>query len=120
MTLLPPCSPFGPVPALLPFPFQGRYQLQYPPSPGSWFHIAAFPIPAQDCAEESLAGLSQFDFYENHLFWVPEVTLRLPVIPFVDFSQGVKSFIPSNYPLLLRATLLCFRHDVSCVFRAQL
>ena len=51
VTLLSPCSPFGWVPALLPLPFLGRYQLQYPPSPGSWFHIAASPIPAQDCAE---------------------------------------------------------------------
>jgi len=51
VTLLSPCSPFGPVLALLPFLFQGRYQLQYPPSPGSWFRIAALPIPAQDCAE---------------------------------------------------------------------
>jgi len=52
VTLLPPCSPFGPVLALLPFPSQGRYQLQYPPSPGSWFRIAAFPLPAQDCAKD--------------------------------------------------------------------
>ena len=30
-----PCSPFGPGRALLPFPSQGRFQLQYPPSHGS-------------------------------------------------------------------------------------
>ena len=33
VTLLSPCSPFGPVLALLPLPFLGRSQLQYPPSP---------------------------------------------------------------------------------------
>ena len=35
MTLLPPLSPFGPVPALLPFPSLDRFLLQYPPSHGS-------------------------------------------------------------------------------------
>ena len=43
MTLLPPLSPFGPVPALLPFPFLGRFQLQSTPSPVACSSIAAFP-----------------------------------------------------------------------------
>jgi hypothetical protein len=43
VTLLPPLSPFGPVPALLPFPFLGRFQLQSTPSPVACSSIAAFP-----------------------------------------------------------------------------
>ena len=44
VTLLSPLSPFGPVPALLPFPSLGRSRLQSPPSPVVWIRIAASPI----------------------------------------------------------------------------
>ena len=50
VTLLPPLSPFGPVPALLPFPSLGRSRLQSPPSPVAWIHIAASPITCTGCA----------------------------------------------------------------------
>ena len=52
MTLLPPLSPFGPVPALLPFPSLGRFQLQSTSVPGGLFQHCCFPkLPAQDVLE---------------------------------------------------------------------
>ena len=60
MTLLPPLSPFGPVPALLPFPSLGRSRLQSTPSPVAWFCIAAPPITCTGCAQRDwTAGSSQ-------------------------------------------------------------
>ena len=50
VTLLPPLSPFGQVPALLPFPSLGRSRLQSTPSPVAWFRIAATPITCTGCA----------------------------------------------------------------------
>ncbi len=82
MTLLPPLSPFGPVLALLPFPSLGRFQLQYSPSHGS--------LTAHYCVANYLHRIRVEGFGRPALhswllwssaIWVPEVTLRLPVIP---------------------------------------
>ena len=43
VTLLPPLSPFGPVPALLPFPFPGRFNCSLHRPPVACSSIAAFP-----------------------------------------------------------------------------
>ena len=43
MTLLPPLSPFGQVPALLPFPFLGRFDCSLHRPPVACSSIAAFP-----------------------------------------------------------------------------
>ena len=51
VTLLPPLSPFGPVPALLPFPFLGRFDCSLH-RPGGLFQHRCLPkLPAQDVLE---------------------------------------------------------------------
>ena len=83
VTLLPPLSPFGQVPALLPFPFLGRFDCS--------LHRPRWPVPAlllsqttcTGCAMRDWYGRSSlFDCYGSLFLWVPEVTLRLPVFPF--------------------------------------
>ncbi len=75
-------SPFGPVQALLPFPFQGRFQLQYSPPPGS--------LTRHCCLTNHLHRILVEDVVQpalhSQLLWisivkVAEVTLRLPVFP---------------------------------------
>ena len=65
-----PCSPFGPGRALLPFPSQGRFQLQYPPSHGSLTsHCCVVNQPAQDCAlKDFSADFSRLNCYATISF----------------------------------------------------
>ena len=65
-----PCSPFGPGRALLPFPSQGRFQLQYPPSHGSLTsHYCVVNQPAQDCAlKDFSADFSRLNCYATISF----------------------------------------------------
>jgi hypothetical protein len=120
VTLLSPCSPFGPVPALLPFPFQGRYQLQYPPSPGSWFHIAAFPIPAQDCAKDRWPAFHNSTFMRILFFRSLRLPFSFQCFPSLIFPKVSNySFLPIHLCSFKR--LSCdFDTMCQCVFRAQL
>ncbi len=96
MTLLPPLSPFGPVPALLPYPSLDRFLLQYPPSHGSLIsHCCVINQPAQDAHERLDGRLFVVSCYEVQ----PFRSLRLPCgfqcFPF-DFVQGAEnSFLPN-------------------------
>ena len=66
-----PCSPFGRGRALLPFPSQGRFQLQYPPSHGSLTsHYCVANQPAQDCAlKDFSADFSRLNCYATISFF---------------------------------------------------
>ena len=76
VTLLPPLSPFGPVPALLPFPSLGRSRLQSTPSRGSLDSHCCF---TNYLHRRCVKGLVRPTFHAQ-LLWVPSTfgSLRSP------------------------------------------
>ena len=66
MTLLPPLSPFGPVPALLPFPFLGRFDCSLHRPPVACSSIAAFPNYLHRMCDEGLVR----PVFTVRLLWV--------------------------------------------------
>ena len=72
VTLLPPLSPFGPVPALLPFPFPGRFDCS--------LHRPQWPVPALLLSQTTSTGCALRDWY-GRLFTVRLLWVTLPLGP---------------------------------------
>ncbi len=72
MTLLPPLSPFGPVPALLPFPFLGRFDCS--------LHRPRWPVLALLLSQTTCTGCALRDWY-GRLFTVRLLWVTLPLGP---------------------------------------
>ena len=110
-----PCSPFGPGQALLPFPSQGRFQLQYSPSHGSLTtHCCIANQPAQDVRKRSDGRLFVVSFYEIQ----PSRSLRSPYgfqcFPFGIIQGAENSFLPIN-PCSCERMRPVFQHECWCV-----
>ena len=118
-----PCSPFGPGRALLPFPSQGRFQLQYPPSHGSLTsHYCVANQPAQDCAlKDFSADFSRLNCYATISFFR---SLRSPY-GFQCFPSTeiiARCLVASSFrrSLALASMPPVFQHECWCIRRAQL
>ena len=72
VTLLPPLSPFGQVPALLPFPFLGRFDCS--------LHRPRWPVPALLLSQTTCTGCALRDWY-GRLFTVRLLWVTLPLGP---------------------------------------
>ena len=100
MTLLPPLSPFGQIDSVLSKHralFPGPVSTAVYSVPGSLvLHCCSTNYLHRMCTEGLDGRLFTASCYEIQLREVPEVTLRLPVFPFVESSQGAELFVPSD------------------------